>query len=280
MLHSEEYIEQAYLFQALHERLPENIPIQSVLEQVREETLSTTRLPLAVDYLLAELRHSGTMAPAMRQLNHYFAPFQTYLIDESENDRGRFDVRLAVEILRREAEYRAKDFSRQGLFLYQFETLCRNRLQYDPGLLAISEDPAYDNDWKEWILVIRRQVGIIDFSDMIYVRSQHFINRQQEGGGGPTQPAKPVLFGVREGKIALANRQKDPLFLFAALQRQLDYPEIPQPKPFDNAPQKILQMSRRLEQLAQRLKLVEEEQRSGIDLSRFYGNDKDVPPLD
>jgi hypothetical protein len=280
MLNSEEYIEQAYLFQALHERLPENIPIQSVLEQVREETLSTTRLPLAVDYLLAELRYSGTMAPAMRQLDHYFAPFQTYLIDESENDRGRFDVRLAVEILQREAEYRAREFSRQGLFLYQFESLCRNRLQYDPGLLAISEDPAYDSDWKEWILVVRREVGIIDFADMLYIRSWHYFNRQQEGGGGLAQPATPILFGVREGKIALANRQKDPLFLFSALQRQLDYPEVPQPKPIDNAPLQIAQMSRRLEQLAQRLKLVEEEQRTGIDLSRFYGRSEEIPPTE
>ena len=280
MLNSEEYIEQAYLFQALHERLPDNIPIQSVLEQVRNEALNTTRLPLAVDYLLAELRHSGTMAPAMKQLNHYFAPYQTYLIDESENDRGRFDMRLAVEILKREAEYRAKGFSRQGLFLYQFESLCRNRLQYDPGLLAISEDPAYDADWKEWILIIRHQVGIIDFADMIYVRSWHYINRQQEGGGeGPAEPAKPVLFGAREGQIALANRQKNPLFLFSALQRQLDYPEVPRPSPVDDSPRQIIQMSRRLEQLAQRLKMVEEEQRSGIDLSRFYGNGEKIPPV-
>jgi len=279
MLSSEEYIEQAYLFQALHERLPDNIPIQSVLEQVRNEALNTTRLPLAVDYLLAELRHSGTMAPAMKQLDHYFAPFQTYLIDESENDRGRFDMRLAVEVLKREAEYRAKGFSRQGLFLYQFESLCRNRLQYDPGLLAISEDPAFDADWKEWILIIRRQIGIIDFADMIYVRSWHYINRQQEGGGGDTaQPAKPVLFGVREGQIALANRQKDPLFLFSALQRQLDYPEVPHPRPMDDSPRQIAQMSRRLEQLAQRLQLVEEEQRSGIDLTRFYGSNEKIPP--
>jgi hypothetical protein len=280
MLNSEEYIEQAYLFQALHERLPENIPIQSVLEQVREETLSTTRLPLAVDYLLAELCHSGTMAPAMRQLNHYFAPFQTYLIDESENERGRFDMRMAVEILQREAEYRAKEFSRQGLFLYQFESLCRNRLQYDPGLLAISEDPAYDSDWKEWILVVRREVGIIDFADMLYIRSWHHFNRQQEGGGGLAQPATPILFGVREGKIARANQQKDPLFLFSALQRQLNYPKVPRPKPIENAPLQIAQMSRRLEQLAQRLKLVEEEQRTGIDLSRFYGRSEDIPPLE
>ena len=272
MLNSEEYIEQGYLFQALHERLPANIPIQSVLAQVRDEVLSTTRLPLAVDYLLAELRHSGTMAPAMKQLKHYFAPFQTYLIDESESDRGRFDMRLAVDVLKREAEYRAKGFSRQGLFLYQFETLCRNRLRYDPGLLAISEDPAYDSDWQKWILIIRRQVGIIDFADMIYVRSWHYINRRQQGGAAPAQPQQPVLFGVREGKIALANRQKDPLFLFSALQRQLGYPEVPRRIPVDDTPEKMTQMSRRLEQLSQRLKFVEEEQRSGIDLTQFYGN--------
>jgi hypothetical protein len=272
MLNSEEYIEQGYLFQALHERLPANIPIQSVLAQVRDEALSTTRLPLAVDYLLAELRYSGTMAPAMKQLKHYFAPFQTYLIDESENDRGRFDMRLAVDVLKREAEYRAKGFSRQGLFLYQFETLCRNRLRYDPGLLAISEDPAYDSDWQKWILIIRRQIGIIDFADMIYVRSWHYVNRHQQGGAAPAQPQQPVLFGVREGKIALANRQKDPLFLFSALQRQLGYPEVPRRIPIDDTPEKITQMSRRLEQLAQRLKFVEEEQRSGIDLTHFYKN--------
>jgi hypothetical protein len=272
MLNSEEYIEQGYLFQALHERLPANIPIQSVLAQVRDEALSTTRLPLAVDYLLAELRYSGTMAPAMKQLKHYFAPFQTYLIDESENDRGRFDMRLAVDVLKREAEYRAKGFSRQGLFLYQFETLCRNRLRYDPGLLAISEDPAYDSDWQKWILIIRRQVGIIDFADMIYVRSWHYVNRHQQGEAAPAQPQQPVLFGVREGKIALANRQKDPLFLFSALQRQLGYPEVPRRIPIDDTPEKITQMSRRLEQLAQRLKFVEEEQRSGIDLTHFYEN--------
>jgi hypothetical protein len=272
MLNSEEYIEQGYLFQALHERLPANIPIQSVLAQVRDEALSTTRLPLAVDYLLAELRYSGTMAPAMKQLKHYFAPFQTYLIDESENDRGRFDMRLAVDVLKREAEYRAKGFSRQGLFLYQFETLCRNRLRYDPGLLAISEDPAYDSDWQKWILIIRRQIGIIDFADMIYVRSWHYVNRHQQGGAAPAQPQQPVLFGVREGKIALANRQKDPLFLFSALQRQLGYPEVPRHIPIDDTPEKITQMSRRLEQLAQRLKFVEEEQRSGIDLTHYYKN--------
>ena len=37
----------------------------------------------------------------------------------------------------------------------------------------------------------------------------------------------PPLFGEKEGKIAKASRGRDPLFLFAALQRQLGYPEVP-----------------------------------------------------
>ena len=37
-------------------------------------------------------------------------------------------------------------------------------------------------------------------------------------------PEKPMLFGEKEGKIAWANRKKDPLYLFAALQRHLGYP--------------------------------------------------------
>lgn len=267
MLERTEYIEQAYMFQALGERLPRNIPIQTVLEQVREETLATTRLPLAVDYLLAELRHSGTMNPAMQQLGHYFSPFQTYLVREAENERGRFDMRLAVEILHREALYRAEEGSPQGLFLFQFETLCRNRLQYDPGLLAISKDPFFDAAWREWILIVRRQVGLIDFADLLFLRSEH---RESRATSESDEEPSPILFGVREGKIAIANRQKDPLFLFAALQRQLDYPEVPRPEPIDDSPQRILQMSRSLEQLTQRVKLLEDEQRGGIDLEKYY----------
>ena len=41
----------------------------------------------------------------------------------------------------------------------------------------------------------------------------------------------PALFGEKEGKIAKANRGRDPLYLFAALQRQLGYPEVPRPRP-------------------------------------------------
>ena len=121
MLNREEYIEQAYFFEVIAKRLPENIPMQEILEQLRAETLATTKLPMAIDYMLAELKHSGTMHPAMQQLGHYFSPFQTYLMSEAESDRGRFDIRVAIEILQREADYRGKTPSRQGLFMYEFE---------------------------------------------------------------------------------------------------------------------------------------------------------------
>ena len=58
----------------------------------------------------------------------------------SRRRAGRFDLRTAVEILRREAEYRTEKPTRQGLFLFQFEVLCRHRLGYDGGLAAIADD--------------------------------------------------------------------------------------------------------------------------------------------
>ena len=38
-----------------------------------------------------------------------------------------------------------------------------------------------------------------------------------------------MLFGEKEGRIAMANRRKDPLYLFSALQRHLGYPSVPRP---------------------------------------------------
>jgi hypothetical protein len=79
-----------------------------------------------------------------------------------------------------------------------------------------------------------------------------------------------ILFGEREGRIALANRRKDPLFLFSSLQRQLGYPAVPRQKPADKRQDLLPQLARRLEQLETRLKIIEEEQRGGLDLTQFY----------
>lgn len=267
-LDREEYIEQAYLFKTLRERMQQGMSTQDLLEAVRQEILATTMLPFAVDYMVGELRMTGGFSTAMARLPHYFTPFQTYVVHEAEKAEGRFDFRIALEILQREVEYRAADASPQGIFLYQFETICRNRLGYDRGLDAAAADPSYDENWKEWILTVRRQVGLIDFADMIYVRSE--LYRMKSG-----KVEKPILFGEKEGRIALANRRKDPLFLFSALQRHLGYPMVPRPSPEDTQRFLLPTLQRRVERLESRLKLLEEEQRDGINLSRFYVDKKE-----
>jgi hypothetical protein len=155
------------------------------------------------------------------------------------------------------------------MFLYQFETLSRNRLRYDHGLDAMAGDPLYSADWREWLVTVRRQIGLVDLADLIYVRSEYYLKqREREGFGG--EPEKAVLFGEKEGKIALAHRRKDPLWLFAALQRHLGYPEVARAKPPKDERLVVESAMRRLERLEARIKLLEEEQRGGIDLTKFY----------
>lgn len=262
-LDREEYVEQAYFFRTLRERMQQSMSTQDLLVAIRQEILSTTKLPLALAYMSDELRLTGGFATAMAHLSHYFSPFQTYVIAEAERPEGKFDFRIALEVLQREAEYRSKGASRQGIFLYQFETICRNRLGYERGLEAVAGDPMYDEAWSQWVRTVRRQVGIIDFADMIYVRSEHYRNVRGE-------PGKPILFGEKEGQIALANRRKDPLYLFAALQRHLGYPPIPRPGPEDVQRNVLPMLERKVERLEARLKLLEEELRGGINLARFY----------
>jgi hypothetical protein len=278
MLDSEELIEQAYFYRVLGERLLDNIPMQESLGSVKEEILATTRLPMAIDYMLAELLHAGLMSTAMAKLSHYFTSFQTYVMQEAESERSRFDFRIALKILQREAEYRAAGRSPAGMFMFQFESLCRNRLRYDQGLEAMARDPIYNDHWQAWITTVRRQVGLVDLADLIFVRSEHALAVRRRQGEADPQSDKPLLFGEREGKIALANRQKDPLLLFAALQRQLGYPEVPRVKAVDDTPQLVPQLMRRVERLESRLKMMEEEQRAGaIDITKFYQGP--TPPL-
>lgn len=292
----EEYVEQVHFFATLGARLKENTPAQEILASVRDEILATTKLPMAVDFLLAELRHLGMFSQGMNRLTHYFTPFQCYVMSEAENDRRRFDMRIGLEILRREAQYRTEtNISLAGLFLYQFEALCRNRLGYDNGLEAMSLDPSYDEAWRQWILTVRRQIGIVELADLIYVRSEFYQQRQPSeapmrrgpASEGPTSsgpaskgPANKdptnkgtTLFGIQEGRIAWASRQKDPLLLFAALHRQLGYPKVPRTRQADPEERLLPVLARRVEQLEARLKLIEEEQRGGIKLERFYSQE-------
>lgn len=269
MLDREEYVEQAYFFRALLERMEENTSVQVLLVAIREEILATTNLPKAIDFLCSELKHSGAMSRAMIQLPHYFTPYQSFVVGEAEREEGRFDFRTALEILGREATFRAAGATPQSIFVYEFEAVARNRLGYDKGLEAMSRDTLFDEAWKEWILTVRRQIGLVDFADLLYVRSEHYHKQRRAQGLDVDGPEKPILFGEKEGRIALAHRRKDPLLFFAALQRHLNYPTVPRPARPDEQKHVLPLLIRRVERLEQRLKLVEEEQRGGIDLSRF-----------
>lgn len=280
MLETEEYIEQAYFFRVLVERLGENVPMQELFRSLREEVLSTTKLPLAIDFMYSELKHSGCFGPAMAKLDHYFSPYQTYVITAAEEDTGRFDMRVALNILRNLAEFLSKKPPLQAIFLYQFEVLCRNRLRYEQGLDAMSNDPLYPQEWREWITETRRQLGILGLGEMIYVRSEQYMLHRSSRESADVQPEKPILFGQKEGRIALANRKRDPLLLFAALQRHLGYPTVPRLEIVERPSETLPLMIRRMERLEQRIKLLEEEQKGGIDITKFYSPPATFDPPD
>lgn len=268
ILGREEYIEQAYFFRALRERLSTNLSAQEIIERVGEELLSTTRLPYAVQFLAAELKHSGLLSSGLARLPHYFTPFQAFVVRQSEKEGLRFNVHAALLVLEREAEYRSSQPTPSGLFVYQFEVLSRNRLGYDEGLTAMAGDPLYDQDWQDYIEMIRRQGGTIDFADLLYLRSELYVADQRRQDPA-YEPPVPALVGEKEGKIAKANRNRDPLYLFMALQRQLGYPEVPRPRPRDDLQAKLEQILAKLNDWETRLKLVEGEVRGHVDLSQF-----------
>lgn len=268
VLDREEYVEQAYFFRAFRERLQDNLPAQEILARVHEELLSSTRLPLAVQFFAAELKHSGLLATGFARLPHYFTAFQTFVITQAEKETSRLPLNTALLILEREATYRADKPTRPGLFVYQLETIARNRLGYLDGFAAMTADPLYDDDWRRFIGSLARQMGDVDFADLVYLRSELYVQEQRRSDPAYV-PSLPPLFGEKEGKIARASRKRDPLYLFAALQRQLGYPEVPRSRQRDEAKTKLEMIENKLRELEMRLKLAEAELRGTIDLSQF-----------
>jgi hypothetical protein len=275
VLDREEYIEQAYFFHALRERILDGMPAQEVLTRVAEELLSTTKLPLAVSFLATDIKGHGLMAPAMARMGHYFTPFQTHVVAQAEEDTSRFSIDQALLVLEREAKFKSDGPTRAGLFVYQFEAVSRNRLGYLPGLRAMADDPSYDDDWRNYILALGARLGDVDFADLIYVRSSYFVAERRRKDADYL-PKFPTLFGEKEGKIARANRGRDPLYLFSALQRQLGYPEVPRLKRPDEAEARIALLEQRVTILENRLKAAESELRNDYDLSEFQVKPEDT----
>jgi hypothetical protein len=275
VLDREEFIEQAYFFSAFRERVLDGMTAQDVLSRIGEELLSTTKLPLAVSFLATEIKVLGLMAPAMTRLSHYFTPFQTHVVEQAEHDVSRFAMDQALLILEREAKYKANNPTRAGLFVFQFEALSRNRLGYGKGLDAIAHDPFFDEDWRDYIIQLRARLGDVDFADLIYIRSSYHVTERRRTHPD-YHPKFPTLFGEKEGKIARANRGRDPLYLFSALQRQLGYPEVPRPKRPDEAEARIALLEQRVNLLENRLKATEAAVNNDINLADFQVKPEDT----
>ena len=280
-LSAEEYIEQAYFFKTCLERLEDNMALQDVFSSIHEELLATTRLPVAIQFLFGEMVHNGKIGEGMKQLSHYFTPFQSFIVQQAEEERSRFDLRTAFLLLQRQAEYLSKTPCASGLFVYQFESLSRNRLGFDQGMVAIGNEPFYPPEWQQWILKIRFSLGTVDFADLIYSRSELYVRQlKSQAEGEDVEIDFPVLFGEQEGRIAKANHGRDPLYLFAALQRHLGHPEVPKPKVqrLEDLFSSAVEM--RFQQLEAKLQLLEAEMKGQLDLSDFYVDPKNVPKME
>ena len=73
----EEYVEQAYFFKMLRERMQQSCSTQEILAAAKQEVLSTTQLPYALDFMATELRHTGGFATAMSRLGPLFHSFSS-----------------------------------------------------------------------------------------------------------------------------------------------------------------------------------------------------------
>jgi hypothetical protein len=275
VLEREEYIEQAYFFHTFRERLIDGLPSQEILARIGEELLSTTKLPLAVSFLHVEMKGTGQMGPAMERISHYFTPFQAHVIGQSENDLSRFAMDQALLVLEREAKFKADGPSLPALFVFQFEALSRNRLGYIKGLAAMASDPFYTEDWTDYIMTLRTRLGDVDFADLIFVRSEQFVHERRRLNP-EFVPKFPILFGEKEGKIARANRGRDPMYLFAALQRQLGYPEVPRPRRPDELEGRVLLLEQKIALLENRLKSAESDLQQDVDLAQVLVKPEDT----
>ena len=119
--------------------------------------------------------------------------------------------------------------------------------------------------------MVKRNLGTRDFADFIYLYSEFALGefRRQKRDESATFD-KPLLFDVQEGRIAKANRSNDPLYMFAALQRHLNYPKVPRTKRKQDEAPFPPELEARLTRIEKRIQLIEMEQKNAVDLSEFY----------
>ena len=127
----------------------------------------------------------GTRACSARRwdcLPHYFTPFQAFVIQESENERLRFDLRVGLEILRREAEYRAGEPTRAG----HFSLSVRSAVPQSAGLRPRAGGGCRRSGVRRNVARLDSQAAAADrhgrIADLIYVHSEYYWQRKRTAG--------------------------------------------------------------------------------------------------
>ena len=158
-------------------------------------------------------------------------------MQQTEDERKQFTLRSDFSSLSARGGYRAAQPTQPGLFVYHFRSARPQSLGYDEGLTAMRGDPFYDPDWRDFLALVQapdrrgrfRRYRV--FALAVLCAGSAVVGRLCSAG--------LALVWREEGKIAKANRGRDPLYLFAALQRQLGYPEVPRSKPKDDVGSRI-----------------------------------------
>jgi hypothetical protein len=123
------------------------------------------------------------------------------------------------------------------------------------------------------------QLGVVDFADLIFLRSELYVSERRRADEDYV-PKLPPLFGEKEGKIARANRGHDPLYLFASLQRQLGYPEVPRSKPREDMSAQLETLKAKLREVEARMRVMEADLRGTLDLTKLMNPDMLKKPED
>src|SRR5947207_14065066 len=108
VLDREEYIEQAYFFRTMRERVEYKMPTQQILDHLPQEILSTTRLPIAVQFIGSELKHSGRVSSGFTQIPHYFTPLQELVMQNTEPEMKKFTLDAGQFIRKRAPQTRRR----------------------------------------------------------------------------------------------------------------------------------------------------------------------------
>ena len=108
------------------------------------------------------------------------------------------------------------------------------------------------------------------------MRSEQFVKERRQLNP-EFVPKFPALFGEKEGKIARANRGRDPMYLFSALQRQLGYPEVPRPRRPDELEARVLLLEQKIAQLENRLKAAESDIQQESTSPRSWSSPRTPP---